>query len=156
MRRILGATKMRGGAIRGLGAAAMDSCQYFMTLVALVGPSLQGSRSSLLGVCRLTILGWRVALMQQESKGENKSVRFTVWCLKSVVSGEHGGLPLLTPPMAWDLNTARGPRLVGWWCRGEGVALLGETRSGCNRVYILPYKSSLLFLASTGFPAHSQ
>lgn len=73
------------------------------------------------------------------------------------VSGEHGGLPLLTPRMAWDLNTARGLRLVGWWCGGEGVALWGRQEAaatGFTFYLINPHSCSWPPLAS--LPTHNK
>lgn len=88
---------MWGGAIRGLRAAGTDPCQYFMSLVALVGSSLQRSLTRLLAVCPLPSCGAQVP-MQQQSKGENKSVRPGVW--RPRVSLENTEFSHL-PPHRW-------------------------------------------------------
>lgn len=120
---------MWGGAIRGLGAAGTDPCQYFMSLVALVGSSLQRGLTRLLAVCPLPSCDTQMP-MQQQSKGENKSVRPGL--ASQSVSGEHGVVPPPTPPVAWAPNTARGLRLVGWGdVGGDKKRLLQGSRFTC-------------------------
>lgn len=103
-----GETTIRGGAIRGFGAPGVDTHQYCMSLVALLGPSLQSSYirlgSAILPACNADVpqckrkVKEKISLRGPESGASR--------CL-----GEHGLLP--PPTSALGCEHHKGPQVPG-------------------------------------------